>query len=192
MSGYFEKVKQNCISGILFLLPVLILFILIKKVFGYFAKFGGGIAKMIGFDKILGPNAANFFGALILLALVYVCGYLVRLAFFQRMSDSIDAKLKEVIPGYEKHKEMAKKQLVDEPKVETDIPALIQFGEYWQPGFLVEQNEEDGNAVVNIPNSDGSEIYIVPIQKVKILKETTLSTLKASIKASGKGLLDCK
>jgi uncharacterized membrane protein len=192
MSGYFEKVKQNCISGILFLLPVLILFILIKKVFGYFAKFGGGIAKMIGFDKILGPNAANFFGALILLALVYVCGYLVRLAFFQRMSDSIDAKLKEVIPGYEKHKEMAKKQLVDEPKVETDIPALIQFGEYWQPGFLVEQNEEDGNAVVNIPNSDGSEIYIVPIQKVKILKETTLSALKASIKASGKGLLNCK
>lgn len=192
MTGYFEKVKQNCISGILFLLPVLILFILIKKVFGYFAKFGGGIAKMIGFDKILGPNAANFFGALILLALVYVCGYLVRLAFFQRISDGIDLKLKEVIPGYEKHKEMAKKQLVDEPKVETDIPALIQFGEYWQPGFLVEQNEENGNAVVNIPNSDGSEIYIVPIQKVKILKETTLSTLKASIKASGKGLLACK
>ncbi|PVX47600.1 putative membrane protein [Flavobacterium sp. 103] len=191
MSSYFEKVKQNCISGILFLLPVLILFILIKKVFGYFAKFGGGIAKIIGFDKILGPNAANFFGALILLALVYVCGYLVRLAFFQRMSDSIDAKLKEVIPGYEKHKEMAKKQLVDEPKIETDIPALIQFGEYWQPGFLIEQNDE-GNAVVNIPNSDGSEIYIVPIQKVKILKETTLSTLKASIKASGKGLLACK
>jgi uncharacterized membrane protein len=192
MTSYFEKVKQNCISGILFLLPVLILLILIKKVFGYFAKFGGGIAKIIGFDKIMGPHAANFIGALILLAFVYVCGYLVRLAFFQKISDGIDVKLKEVIPGYEKHKEMAKKQLVDEPKIETDIPALIQFGEYWQPGFLVEQNEEDGNAVVNIPNSDGSEIYIVPIQKVKVLKETTLSTLKASIKASGKGLLDCK
>ena len=191
MSSYFERVKQNCISGILFLLPVLILLILVKKVFGYFAKFGGGIAKMIGFDKILGPNAANFFGALILIVFVYLCGYLVRMAFFKRMSDAIDVKLKEVIPGYEKHKELAKKQLVDEPKVETDMPALIQFGDYWQPGFLIEQDEE-GNAVVNIPNSDGSEIYVVPIQKVKILKETTLSTLKASIKASGKGLLACK
>jgi uncharacterized membrane protein len=191
MNSYFERVKQNCISGILFLLPVLILLILIKKVFGYFAKFGGVIAKMIGFDKIMGPHAANFLGALILLAFVYVCGYLVRLAFFQRVSDAIDVKLKEVIPGYEKHKELAKKQLVDEPKIETDLPALIQFGDYWQPGFLIEQNDE-GNAVVNIPNSDGSEIYIVPIQKVKILKETTLSTLKSSIKASGKGLLACK
>jgi uncharacterized membrane protein len=191
MNSYFERVKQNCISGILFLLPVLILLILIKKVFGYFAKFGGGIAKMIGLDQIMGPHAADFVGALILLAFVYVCGYLVRLAFFQRISDGIDAKLKEVIPGYEKHKDMAKKQLADEPKIETDLPALIQFGEYWQPGFLIEQNDE-GNAVVNIPNSDGSEIYIVPIQKVKILKETALSTLKASIKASGKGLLACK
>jgi len=191
MNSYFEKVKQNCISGILFLLPVLILLILIKKVFGYFAKFGGGIAKMIGLDQILGSNAANFVGALILLAFVYVCGYLVRLAFFQKISDSIDGKLKEVIPGYEKHKEMAKKQLVDEPKTETDLPALIKFGDYWQPGFLVEQNEE-GNAVVVIPNSDGSEIYIVPIQNVRILKETTLSELKASVKASGKGLLAYK
>jgi uncharacterized membrane protein len=190
MNSYFERVKQNCISGILFLLPVLILLILVKKVFGYFAKFGGGIAKMIGFDKILGPHAANFFGALILIFFVYLCGYLVRMAFFQRISDGIDAKLKEVIPGYEKHKEIAKKQLVDEPKIETDLPALIQFGDYWQPGFLIEQNEE--NAVVNIPNSDGSEVYIVPVQKVKILNETQLSTLKASIKASGKGLLACK
>jgi uncharacterized membrane protein len=191
MNSYFERVKENCISGILFLLPVLILLILVKKVFGYFAKFGGGIAKMIGFDKIMGSYAANFFGALILIIFVYICGYLVRMAFFKRLSDGIDAKLKEVIPGYEKHKEMAKKQLVDEPKEETDIPALIQFGDYWQPGFLIEQND-DGNAVVNIPNSDGSEIYVIPIQKVKILKETTLSTLKASIKASGKGLLACK
>lgn len=191
MNSYFERVKQNCISGILFLLPVLILLILVKKVFGYFAKFGGGIAKMIGFDKILGPHAANFFGALILILFVYLCGYLVRMAFFQRISDGIDTKLKEVIPGYEKHKEMAKKQLVDEPKIETDMPALIQFGDYWQPRFLIEQNKE-GNAVVNIPNSDGCEIYIVPIQKVKILNKTSLSTLKASIKASGKGLLACK
>src|SRR6478736_7166743 len=181
MSEYFEKVKENCISGILFLLPVLILLILVKKVFGYFAKFGGGIAKMIGFDKIMGPYASNFFVALILISFVYLCGYLVRMAFFKRMSDTIDNKLKEVIPGYEKHKEMAKKQLVDEPKVEDDIPALIQFGDYWQPGFLIEQDDE-GNAVVNIPNSDGSEIYVVPIQKVKILKDTTLSTLKGAIK----------
>lgn len=191
MSNYLENVKQNCISGILFLLPVLILLILIKKVFGYFAKFGGGIAKTIGLDQIMGSNASNFMGAMILLVFVYVCGYLVRLAFFKRISDGIDLKLKQVIPGYEKHKEMAKKQLVDEPKIETDLPALIQFGDYWQPGFLVERDDQ-GNAVVVVSNSDGNEIFIVPVQKVKVLKETTLSTLKASIKASGKGLLACK
>jgi len=97
-----------------------------------------------------------------------------------------------VIPGYEKHKAMAKKQLVDEPKIETDLPVLIQVGDYKQPGFLIEQ-DENGNAVVNIPNLEGNgNIYIVPIQKVEILKETSLGALKASVKASGKGLLSCK
>lgn len=192
MNSYFEKVKQNCISGILFLLPLLILLILVKKVFGYFAKFGGGIAKMTGVDQILGENAANFVGFLILLLFVYICGYLFRLAYFQKISDSIDAKLKEVIPGYEKHKELAKKQLVDEPKIETDLSVLIQFGDNWQPGFLVEQDNEQGRAVVTVPNSEGNSIFIVPIQNVKILKETSLSSLKAVIKASGEGLLACK
>jgi hypothetical protein len=52
------------------------------------------------------------------------------MAFFQRISGAIDAKLKEVIPGYEKHKELTKKQLLDEPKIETDLPFLIQFEDY--------------------------------------------------------------
>jgi len=190
MNSYLEKVKENCISGILFLLPVLILLLLVKKVFGYFAKFGAGIAKMMGLDQVLGENAANFMGALILFIFVYICGYLVRLAFFKRISESIDAKLKEVIPGYEKHKETATKSLINEPKEETDLPVLIKFGEYWQPGFLVEQDAE--NAVVTVPKMEVGEIYIVPIQNVKILKETALNELKATIKSSGKGLLASK
>ncbi|HSD07948.1 DUF502 domain-containing protein [Flavobacterium sp.] len=190
MNVSLEKIKQNCISGILFLLPVLILLILVKKVFGYFAKFGQGIAKLTGLDQVLGENAANFIGALILFIFVYICGYLVRLAFFQRISESIDAKLKEVIPGYEKHKEIATKTLISEPKEEADLPVLIKFGEYWKPGFLVEEDSE--NAVVTLAKDAGNEIYIVPFQNVKILKETSLSELKSVVKSSGKGLLACK
>ena len=186
-----DNIKKNCISGILFLLPVLVLLILVKKFFGYFTKFGAGIAKMIGVDQVLGKHTADFVGTVVLLTFVYLCGYLVRLAFFKKISDEIDSKLKELIPGYEKHKEAASKKLIKETKIETDLPALIKFGEYWQPGFLVEK-EEQGNAVVVITNSETSHIYIVPLENVKILKETSLSTLKASIKASGKGLLACK
>ena len=192
MNAFFEKVKQNCISGILFLLPVLIVFVLIQKVFGIFAKFGKDISKMFGLDGILGPNTANFVGAMILLIFVYLCGYLVRLTFLKRMSDGIDAKLKEIIPGYEKHKETAKSQLIKKPKIETDLPVIVEFQEYSQPGFLIEQDDL-GNAVVAIESNSGSrEIFIVSIQKVQLLKETSLSALKGTIKASGKGLLGFK
>jgi uncharacterized membrane protein len=191
MNSYYIKIKDNCISGILFLLPVLILLILIQKVFGYFSRFGSGIAKVIGLDVLMGKHAANFVGAIILFAFVYLCGYLVRLAFFKKMSDAIDSKLKDVIPGYEKHKELTTKQLVNKSKIETDLPVLIQFGDYWQPGFLIEQDEL-GNAVVVVPNSVSSQIYIVPMQKIKLLKETSLIALKTVVNSSGKGLLVCK
>jgi uncharacterized membrane protein len=190
MKNYLEKFKQNCISGVLFLLPFLIVLILIKKVFGYFAKFGDGIAKFMGFDQLFGIHAADFFGTLILFLFVFFCGFLVRLAFFKKLSDLLDSKLNELIPGYEKHKETAKKKLIDEKKIQTDKPVLIQFGEYWQPGFLVEQDSE--NAVVAVPKADEKELYIVPIRNIKFLKETSLSALQASIKESGKGLLACK
>jgi uncharacterized membrane protein len=65
----------------------------------------------------------------LLLVFVYVCGYLVRLAFFKRISESIDSKLKDVITGYGQHKEVATKKLITEKVTETDLPALIQFGE---------------------------------------------------------------
>jgi len=192
MNIYFQKIKQNCISGLLFLLPVLIVLVLIQKVFGIFAKFGKDISKIFGLDGILGPNAANFVGALILLVFVYICGYLVRLTFLKRLSDGIDEKLKEIIPGYEKHKETAKSQLIKKPKIETDVPVLVQFEDYKRPGFLIEQDDM-GNAVVAIESNSGSrEIFIFPIQKVQFLKETSLSALKGTIKSSGKGLLDCK
>jgi len=162
MNKYLDRFKKNCISGVLFLLPIFILLILIKKIFGYFAKFGSGIAKFSGLDEMFGKNAANFFGVLILLILIVVSGYLVRLAFFKKISDEIDLKLKEIIPGYEKQKELAQTKILEKQKIVTDLPVLIQFGEYWQPGFLVEQDTV--NAVVAVPIADGKELYIVPIQ----------------------------
>ena len=85
MNNFFQYVKQNCISGVLFLLPVLVLFILIQKVFGYSPKFGYGIPKIMALDQLFGKNAANFFCFIILMVFVYGCGYLVWLSFFPHL-----------------------------------------------------------------------------------------------------------
>lgn len=140
---------------------------------------------------VLGKNAANFIGAFILLFFVYFCGFLVRLAFFKKISDGIDAKLKQLIPGYEKRKAIAKNQLLKGQKVETDFPILVKTGDFWQPGYLIEKDNL-GNAVVTVEVGDGKQIYIVSITDVKVLEKTSLSELKAIINASGQGLLACK
>ena len=83
--------------------------IIVQKTFGFFAKFGSGIAKFLGLNTILGNNTANVFGVILLFSFLYICGFLVRLSFFKRISDAIDEKLKIYLPGYEQHKELANK-----------------------------------------------------------------------------------
>lgn len=125
--------KSNVIAGVLFLLPLYVLMIIVQKTFGFFAKFGSGIAKFLDLNTILGNNTANVFGVILLFSFLYICGFLVRLSFFKRISDAIDEKLKIYLPGYEKHKELAKQKLINDDKKEeapivpAQIPVLLHY-----------------------------------------------------------------
>jgi uncharacterized membrane protein len=196
MKKIIENIKRNAIAGVLFLLPVYILMILIQKAFAFFSKFGNGVAKFFGIDSVFGKHIADIFGFLFLVLLVYSCGYLVRFSFFKQLSDGIDSKLKTFIPGYERHKITAQKKLMREKEIKTGnlqpTPILLQLGSYWQPGHLIEKNEQ-GHAVVFIPNSVDIEmgsIFVVPFEQIKLLQNSNFETLNKCILDKGTGLLN--
>ena len=172
--------------------------IIVQKTFGFFAKFGSGIAKFLGLNTILGNNTANVFGVILLFSFLYICGFLVRLSFFKRISDAIDEKLKIYLPGYEKHKELAKQKLINDDKKEeapivpAQIPVLLHYNGYWIPAFLKEKND-NGEVIVYFLNTNSIAergFVLTSIENIREWNTVTEEEFIKSIDSNGEGFLE--
>lgn len=197
MKKFLLQVERNCISGALVLLPLLVFFILLGKVWTFFQNYGEKFAHFLRLDLVLGKYATDIVGGIILLVLIYFSGFLMRLALLKRFTTWIDEKLMIFLPGYEKNKKETEEKLLHrnaKPKPVTDLPILLKNGDFWQPAHLIEEDTK-GNIVVFVPNApskDQGQILIVKETDIVKLSETTLASLDTSIKSFGKGILNFK
>lgn len=195
MKNFLVQLERNFVSGTIVLLPLVIFFIILEKVWGFFHKYGEKFAHFIHLDKIFGTTASDILGGVILLVIIYFSGYLMRLSLLKKFTNWIDDKLIIFLPGYEKNKKEAEEKLSKKiKKPSTNLPILLKYGEYWQPAYLIEENEE-GSAVVFVPTApakDQGQIYAVSVDDIKRLPNTNLESLDASIKSLGKGILNFK
>lgn len=195
MKKFLKQVEKNCISGTIVLLPLIVFFIILQKVWGFFQEYGEKVAHLFRLDEIFGTFTRDILGGLFILFLIYLSGYLMRLAFLKKFTNWVDKKLIIFLPGYEKNKKIAEENLNKrESKPSSNLPILLKFGEYWQPAYLIEENIE-GNAVVFVPTApskDQGQIYVVSSYSIKKLPDTTLENLDGSIKSLGKGILNFK
>ncbi|MDR7370319.1 hypothetical protein [Flavobacterium aquidurense] len=195
MDKFLLQLQKNCFSGIILLLPLVVFFMILEKVWGFFKKYGDKVANLLHLDKVLGPIGSDILGGLFLILLIYFSGYLMQFSFLKRFTEWVDNKLMVFLPGYEKNKKLAEEKLAQEMgKPVTDLPILLKAGEYWQPAHLIEENA-DGTAVVFVPvapSKDRGQIFIVSSANIKRLPDTTLGSLNESIKSLGKGILEFK
>lgn len=197
MKRFLLQVERNCISGALVLLPLLVFFILLEKVWKFFQNYGEKFAHFLRLDLVLGKYATDIAGGIILIALIYFSGFLMRLSLLKRFTKWVDEKLMIFLPGYEKNKKEAEEKLLkrnSKPKPVTDLPILFKNGNFWQPAHLIEE-DEIGNAVIFLPNApthNEGQILIVQSGDFKKLPQTTISSLDESIKSFGKGILSFK
>ncbi|MHC0444686.1 hypothetical protein [Flavobacterium phragmitis] len=193
MKKILRQVERNCISGALVLLPLVVFFMILKKVWFFFQNYGEKAAHLFRFDQILGVFASDIIGGILLLLLLYFSGYLLHLTYIRKFTGWIDDKLMVFLPGYEKNKKIAEDKLkAKEKKASTDLPVLLKNGDYWQPAHLIEEGE-GGSAVVFVPAAPSKEhgqIFLVSAKDIKRLPNSTLAEIDGSIKSRGRGLID--
>ncbi len=94
-------------------------------------------------------------------------------------------------PGYETYKSMAEEKVGNKPKIIPYAAALIQRQNYWQPGYVIEQ-DGDGNYVVFLPDTPETSkghVLIARQEHVRLMPSVTANQVDASLKKFGKGLL---
>lgn len=153
MKKAFQNLRDTIIAGILFLLPILILFVLVTKVFQFFHTFTTKVASLFGLKSIAGVSASTIVGTISLILLCILCGYLVRVAFFKNISKWLDDKLRSLIPGYEIYHQMAESKLVNKEEVlPYEMAAWVRSGEAVHPAFIME-TMPDGKLVIFLPTA---------------------------------------
>jgi len=191
MKVFLAKLRDITISGILALLPLYVFLFVINKAWKSLSSIGAGIAQMLGMKSVLGVGGAAVFSGLLIVAIWLATGLLVRYSFLGAVSKAAEKQLSRYVPDYDSYKAKAEEKLRQRAMVLPYTSALIRWEEYWQPGYIVEQDHE-GNCVVflpEIPETSKGHVLLAKQDQVRIVESLTANQLDASLKKTGKGLL---
>jgi uncharacterized membrane protein len=185
------RLRNRVVSGFIFIMPVLITLLVLGQFWKHLLKVGSGLSKLLRIDTALGAAGDAVAAVLFFFFVCLVAGFLTRISFLRKVSEQIDEKLNQLIPGYSKvRKEATKKVGVgkgDESRYDT---CLVKTGELWQPGYLVESNP-DGTQTVFVPQAPLAavgQVYVVDPVRVRKLDLDSVA-LNARLKLMGKGVL---
>ena len=191
MKVFFARLRDITISGILALLPLYVFLLVITKAWKSLSSIGTGIAQMLGMKSVLGVGGATVFSGLLIVTIWLVTGLLVRYSFLGAVSKAAEKQLSKYVPDYESYKAKAEEKLQQKVRILPYTSALIRLDEYWQPAYLVEQDQE-GNCVVflpEIPETNKGHVLLARQDQVRIMESMTANQLDASLKKAGRGLL---
>lgn len=181
-----EKPRNKIVSGMMYLLPLFILFVVIEKLWYKVSHLGKFVAHNLHLDDFLGKYSITVTTGLLLLLIFYVFGYLATLPRFIEFYNWFEGTLLDVIPGYSKYKNDLENKI--SPKPDNRVPVLLKTPVGNKPGLLIEEKEV--SSVVFFPSTTNAlegEVLVVDnkiIEKIDLDAKSFLGIMKKQ----GKGL----
>ncbi len=184
MKTIYSFIKDTLTGGILFLIPLIVLYSLYKKAHELVSKIAKPILHMLP-ETMFGIEREKVFLVITLLLVCFLSGLLFRTTVVKNMMANLEVKLFSKIPGYSMMKAVTVDTLGDDLKHNMNS-VLIKEGDSWMMGFLVE--EANGLCTVFIPEAPGYTSGDVRIIQDSEVKKLTISTRDAVKILKGYGL----
>jgi len=163
MKRVVEFVKTAVLGGALVVLPVWLTVLLLLKALMHLQVFVAPVSTAlpdgVGHPRIL--------AVLVLLALCFAVGTLIRTAVGNQIRQAIERSLFERLPGYTTLRNVAQ-QLGDMENARGFQPALVEIEEALAPAFIIEEHA-DGRYTVFVPSAPtpaAGTIYIIARARV--------------------------
>ncbi|HEX5043134.1 MAG TPA: hypothetical protein VFV75_09525 [Candidatus Polarisedimenticolaceae bacterium] len=192
MRAALARLRNHLVTGFLFIMPVLIVFVVLARFWSKLLKVGNSCSRFLRVDTVLGSSGDAVMAVLFFLFICTVAGFLIRLSFLRRLSERIDRHLNDWIPGYSQIRAEAKQKIGAEEKAAPPVyPAcLVRVQDLWQPGYIVEKNA-DGTRTVFVPLAPAGtsgQVYVVELDRIRDLGSDS-AALQAQLARLGKGLM---
>ncbi len=163
MKTLVRFLKVTLIGGLLVVLPIWVSLLLLLK------AIKGALAMLLPIAKLLPETVVHekVVALILLLAICFVVGLLVRTQPGQRLGDWVRRHILDRIPGFSLVHGMTR-QLIGEKEEQSFQPALVEIEEALVPAFIIEKHT-DGQFTVFVfssPTPMAGAIYILQPERV--------------------------
>lgn len=181
-------IKTTAIGGLLFLVPIVVLTVILKKAYNIMLLVAVPLDRLIPIETIGGVALSNILAVLCIFVACFLAGLLAKSKPGKATFNLIDAKLLLFFPGYSYLKSLTSSFTDERDEAKVLKPIIAKLDDQSQLAFEVEQ-ADDGTVVVYVPGApdsrSGNVVYLTP-DRVEPLDITFVEVTK-SLRQFGRG-----
>jgi len=188
MKSLSRFIANTISGGLLFMLPVTLLIMLLGKANTYVSKISEPLAKQINNYSLVGFDNRKLLAILLMILICFLSGLAFKTKTVKKLISGIEKNIFCYVPGYAMLKAIVS-DAVGGGEDHNMSSVLVQEGEGWLIGFLVEENTDFCTVFFpDAPRHDAGEVRIVPKDTVKKIPVPT-NKVAQSLKNYGKGII---
>ncbi len=182
-----EYIKNNIISGIIILIPIVAIIYALQSVQKHMEKFSKLLSDYIPIDSVLGFAVSSILGWLLVAVALFLIGLVSQINFFKALTANLEENILNLIPGYESNVSKLKGKLDEKVKPDTEespsesdkeestddrrgkmFPAIIKSGDTYRIVIVTKIINEE-KCVVFLPSApDAASGNLIVISRSKI------------------------
>jgi uncharacterized membrane protein len=188
MNSIIRFIRTTITGGVLFLLPIVVLFFIFDKAYSILSRISEPIAAKIP-DVILGFDGSALITVLLLILICFTAGLVFRSKRIRKALGKLEDNVLTYIPGYSLLKSITADSLGQEVEYKL-LPVRVGDGDSWLLGFLIEEGKTHSTVFLpDAPRCDAGEIRILPSSSV-IKLDISTSKFTKIIKSYGLGAVN--
>lgn len=181
-------IKTTAIGGLLFLVPLVVLAVILKKAYNIMLLVAVPLDRLIPIETIGGVALSNILAVLCIFVACFLAGLLAKSKPGKAIFNWIDAKLLLFFPGYSYLKSLTSSFTDERDEGKVLKPIIAKLDDQSQLAFEVE-HADDGTVVVYVPGApdsrSGNVVYLTP-DRVEPL-DITFGEVTRSLRQYGRG-----
>ena len=187
MKSILKIIKATFLGGILFLAPLILLFVLLEKGFGIIKKITNPIVNQFPKVKVLGLAIEEIVAILIIFIICFAAGLIAKTNYAQKLIHRLENGILSFVPGYSFMKKMNENIMGFESYEDLKV-VLVPTDAGWQFAFLIEQIDENNYTVFvpDAPNPWSGSVCFVARENIKEI-EISQKQAMACIRKLGYG-----
>ena len=189
VKAIFDFIKSTLVGGFFVILPMLIIYLLLKETFGVVLALASPIVDLMPASWSEGGSAPQVLALFLMILISFLLGVVLRYGLTQRLVEGFENKLLNKLPGYTIIRSLTRRFSGQEDD-EAFRPALMAMPMDSHAVVFVIEEHSNGDFTVLLPMSPTpgvGNIQIVPAGRIQLLDASTAAVFDA-LSRWGEGL----